>query len=204
VAAPPADIQRVTDPTRLRALAHPLRGRLLRRLRTHGPATASELGRVLAESSGATSYHLRQLATHGYVELDDDQPSRREKRWRAVARMTTFSAADLDGDPAGFEAETAVLEHQARTLAARAEHWVETRERWPAPWRHAAELSDYLPRLTPAALASLAQDVGRLVAEAEAASVGAPDAETTVVALLAFPEDDEALRQALVGARPRR
>src|SRR4051812_14770407 len=58
----------VTDVRALRALAHPLRNRLLGLLRLDGPATASRLARVVGESSGATSYHLRQLAAYGFVE----------------------------------------------------------------------------------------------------------------------------------------
>ncbi|NEE24033.1 helix-turn-helix transcriptional regulator, partial [Streptomyces sp. SID7982] len=50
------------DARTLRSLAHPLRIRLLNTLREFGPATASKLGERLGESSGATSYHLRQLA----------------------------------------------------------------------------------------------------------------------------------------------
>ena len=41
---------------------------LLSVLRQRGPATASMLAERLGESSGATSYHLRQLAAHGFVE----------------------------------------------------------------------------------------------------------------------------------------
>ena len=40
----------------LRALAHPLRLQLLQVLSAEGPATASQLGRRLGGSSGATSY----------------------------------------------------------------------------------------------------------------------------------------------------
>jgi len=43
----------------VRALAHPLRLRMLESL-TDGPATAPMLARELGESSGATSYHLEQ------------------------------------------------------------------------------------------------------------------------------------------------
>ena len=48
----------------VRALAHPLRLRMLESLQD-GPATASMLARELGESSGATSYHLRALAAAG-------------------------------------------------------------------------------------------------------------------------------------------
>jgi DNA-binding transcriptional ArsR family regulator len=52
----------VRDPRVLRALAHPLRNALLALLRSEGPSTASRSGQRLGESSGSTSYHLRQLA----------------------------------------------------------------------------------------------------------------------------------------------
>jgi DNA-binding transcriptional ArsR family regulator len=55
---------------RLKALAHPLRVQLLDALSTYGPATASALGERLGESSGATSYHLRQLEKSGFVRED--------------------------------------------------------------------------------------------------------------------------------------
>ncbi len=60
--------RRHLDARSLRGLAHPLRMQLLDALRNNGPATASQLGARLGESSGATSYHLRQLAAHGFVE----------------------------------------------------------------------------------------------------------------------------------------
>ncbi|MFE3360702.1 winged helix-turn-helix domain-containing protein, partial [Streptomyces californicus] len=44
----------VTDPVALRALAHPLRQRILRALAEKGPATATGLAEVLGENTGAT------------------------------------------------------------------------------------------------------------------------------------------------------
>ena len=55
----------------VRALAHPLRLRMLECLLDGGPATASMLARELGESSGATSYHLRILAKYGFIEEAD-------------------------------------------------------------------------------------------------------------------------------------
>ena len=54
-------------PEALRALSHPVRLRLLGLLRMDGPSTASALATRLGLNSGATSYHLRQLAQHGFV-----------------------------------------------------------------------------------------------------------------------------------------
>src|SRR4029453_8852186 len=45
----------------------PVLVRSLGRLRHLGPTTATILGELLGESSGATSYHLRVLAANGFV-----------------------------------------------------------------------------------------------------------------------------------------
>src|SRR5690606_19778936 len=50
------------DAMALRALAHPQRMRMLAMLRIDGPATATALAERMGLNSGATSYHLRQLA----------------------------------------------------------------------------------------------------------------------------------------------
>ena len=64
---------RVIDAASLKALAHPLRVELFDRLAMLGPATASQLADALGESSGATSYHLRQLARHAFIEEDPER-----------------------------------------------------------------------------------------------------------------------------------
>lgn len=76
----------VSDLEALKAIAHPLRMRLLAALREHGPATASELGRRLGEFSGSASNHLRQLDRYGLVADDDADQSRCElaPAWQPV------------------------------------------------------------------------------------------------------------------------
>ena len=91
------NIHRV-DARTLRGLAHPLRLRLLNTLREFGPATASGLADRLGESSGATSYHLRQLATYGFVE---DAPDARQGPRAVVAGRAHGYGVRPDG---GFPA----------------------------------------------------------------------------------------------------
>lgn len=74
---------RQIDPSGLKALAHPLRVRILGVLDDVGEVTASGLGAALGESSGSMSYHLRQLAKHGFVEDIQGKGSARERWWRA-------------------------------------------------------------------------------------------------------------------------
>ena len=77
----PTGEMRKLDMTSLKALAHPLRVRIFDALSTYGPATASGLAERLGESSGATSYHLRQLEKHGFVREDASKGSARERWW---------------------------------------------------------------------------------------------------------------------------
>ena len=86
------------DPTALKALAHPLRLRMLGLLRIDGPATASGLAERLGLNSGATSYHLRQLAQHGFIKEDQQRGSRRDRWWRASHEMTTYLSGDVEGE----------------------------------------------------------------------------------------------------------
>src|SRR5699024_8121235 len=66
-------------PEALKGLAHPLRVAIFDELSTFGPQTATRLAQRLGESSGATSYHLRQLARHGFIRVAEGMGSRREK-----------------------------------------------------------------------------------------------------------------------------
>ncbi|WP_108718370.1 helix-turn-helix domain-containing protein [Miniimonas sp. S16] len=97
-------------PEALKAFAHPLRMALYSELQRRGSATASSLARALGESSGQTSYHLRQLERHGFVEDDPDAASGgRERWWRAVG--FDMSSPELLRDPATEGAARALL-HQ--------------------------------------------------------------------------------------------
>ncbi|MGW6460074.1 helix-turn-helix domain-containing protein [Streptomyces sp. NPDC055078] len=72
----------------LKALAQPRRLQILEQLAVHGPATSAALARVLDLNTGATSYHLRELARHGFVEeTEAEGPGghSRERWWRAVS-----------------------------------------------------------------------------------------------------------------------
>jgi DNA-binding transcriptional ArsR family regulator len=75
--------RRVLDLEALRLLAQPVRLRIQAQLR-HGPANATTLARVLGESTGLTSHHLRQLAKHGFIEEVPELAHGRERWWRSV------------------------------------------------------------------------------------------------------------------------
>ena len=84
-------------PSALKALTHPDRLRMLGILRLEGPQTASGLAARLGLNSGATSYHLRQLAQHGFIEDAPELGSARDRWWRAAHESTHTE----DDAPAG-------------------------------------------------------------------------------------------------------
>ncbi len=88
-------------PESLKAFAHPLRMAMYTELQRQGSATASQLARALGESSGQTSYHLRQLERHGFVEDDPLHPGGRDRWWRPVGFDLTEPSLMRDPETAG-------------------------------------------------------------------------------------------------------
>lgn len=100
---------RVVDLDSLKALAHPLRVQIFDALSMYGPATASGLAERLGESSGATSYHLRQLEKHAFVREVVGKGTGRERWWERTPGGITIEPGDFEGSPAGREASRMVI-----------------------------------------------------------------------------------------------
>jgi DNA-binding transcriptional ArsR family regulator len=177
------DRTKVTQVEALRAIAHPLRARLLGALRHDGPATATELAERFGESSGSTSYHLRQLDRFGFVVEDEDQRSKRERRWRAAAKFTSWDDADFVDQPEGREASDAMHDLQVHWLLKRDRQWRERRLDWDRGWLGAAGTSDVEVRLTPDATRRLMERFLELAQEAETETAAAGDDGSAVVSI---------------------
>lgn len=154
---------RVTDVRALRALAHPLRSRLLGLLRLHGPSTASQLGRLVGESSGSTSYHLRQLAAYGFVEEVEGEGTARERWWRARHRMTSWEAADVLAQEGGAEVEDELRRQQLTGHARVLNAWQSQERELDPAWSAAASLNDYALRLRPDQAKSLQRELNAVM-----------------------------------------
>ena len=113
---------RAIGPEELKALAHPLRMAMYDYLSEHGSATASQLGRHLGESSGQTSYHLRQLEKHGFVEDDPAHERGRDRWWRAVGY--SLDGRDMLRDPRTADAAKALLQGVVAERAQVLQRWL--------------------------------------------------------------------------------
>ncbi|KAK1179627.1 helix-turn-helix domain-containing protein [Streptomyces sp. NBS 14/10] len=192
---PIPDDVRVLDARSLRGLAHPLRMRLLDALREYGPATASQLADRLGESSGATSYHLRQLARYGFVAEDPERGKGRERWWKSAQRSIRMGVDELlsDADPSVRGAMSTMLYGVATTHGEEMSTWLGNWREWPEEWRRAWDISDWTTRLTPELAAEMRDKVHEVIASYRDKEVG-QDVENSArvrVHLHAFPRDDD-------------
>ncbi|MFE7130759.1 ArsR/SmtB family transcription factor [Streptomyces sp. NPDC057638] len=179
--SPETPRHRPLDPRTLRGLAHPLRMRLLSSLRHDGPATASQLAARLGESSGATSYHLRQLAAYGFVEDAPEHGKGRERWWRASSEGTSIDHTLFsDPDPSVRGAADLFIHEVAHQHTQEVGTWLATASEWPDDWRRASDLSDFTLRLTPARAYELKQRVHALVESYREPGAAPPGEPTTV------------------------
>ncbi|GAA4980599.1 helix-turn-helix domain-containing protein [Nonomuraea thailandensis] len=178
---------KISDPQVLKAVTHPLRARMLGLLRADGPATASELGRKVGESSGSTSYHLRELFKYGFIEEDPEQRDGRERRWRARHRYTSWNSREMSGTAEGREAVKVMRLWQADALGRIVQEFDESA--WSAEWVEIAGMSDHITELPPAALAEFMARTEEILRELEARHGGAPDAEQVRIWVGGFPRN---------------
>jgi DNA-binding MarR family transcriptional regulator len=153
----------VTDAADLQVLSHPLRIRLLGRLRRDGPSTASKLAEKLHVSSGLSSYHLRQLAAAGFIVEVEHPGSGRERWWQATRRSTHV----LSPAPGDAEAEAMTTEFLNAVVAANfesARDYLAEEDRWPSEWRQVSEFSDMALELTPADADRLRYELAEVIA----------------------------------------
>lgn len=128
---------RIQDVGALRALANPLRMRILGRLRQEGPATVGALASATGTAAGSVSFHVRTLVEHGLVvEVPELARDRRERWWAATSRTTSWEPGDFqqteDGRDATGELERAVLRSQLASAEAALDHRSQTDPAWVA------------------------------------------------------------------------
>jgi len=91
------------DPRVLRAIAHPVRSRILSELDAHESLRAADVAQLLGIPANQASFHLRSLAKFGLVE--EDPAAARDKRdrvWRATdAAGFDVSINEIERTPGG-------------------------------------------------------------------------------------------------------
>lgn len=136
---PPA--RNITDADTLRALAHPLRLRILDAVALHGPLTATEVAERVGESPANCSWHLRQLARYGFV-TEAGGGTGRQRPWRLVTDGHRWGEGEESPAlaQAGDAALLALLELEHRKLR----DWLAVRRQHSPAWRDADFLHQFI------------------------------------------------------------
>lgn len=147
----------------LRALSHPVRLHMLGLLRSDGPATATTLAARLELNTGATSYHLRQLAQHGFIEEDTERGNARDRWWRAAhdSTHTEFRGEAITDDVEAYLSTVAMI------YGERLRSVVSELRFYPDEWQGVSTLSDWHFTLTPARAKALVDALTAAVEEVE-------------------------------------
>jgi DNA-binding transcriptional ArsR family regulator len=145
------------DAQLLRALAHPMRNRILGLLRIYGPATATTLADRLGVNTGATSYHLRQLADAGLVVEDDSRGNARDRWWKSAHQGTDFDKSELLAE----EPELALgfLHGIGQMYAENMFRAIDNLQTMTPEWRDASLISDYLFQLRPEEMTAMMTEI---------------------------------------------
>lgn len=177
------------NPIAFKALAHPLRIAMLALLRAEGPATASQLAGALETTSGATSYHLRQLAKHGFIGDVTGVGRGRERYWAASQPATELSRESLAHDPESLLLYDQLMTATSLNRESEVRAFIAEQDSWGTEWDEAVALDDHFFRVTAAELADLHEEVSKLIfAYAGRPREEIPDGALPVrVHFLAFP-----------------
>ena len=152
--------EQITDPKALRALAHPVRWKLLDLITREGTATATQCAEEVGESVANCSYHLNTLAKYGYVEPAEGGQGR-EKPWRVTERRQSWGDVGLDteGARAAQAATTAFLDFELNLIRER----FLTSHLEPDDWREAVGSNNTNIYLTPAELLEVREEIRQIM-----------------------------------------
>ena len=144
----------------MRAMAHPVRLRILGMLRVDGPATVGMLAERTGEAAGSVSYHVATLAKHGFVEPAPELArDRRERWWRAAHEVTSWQTAEFLGDPERHAASDALRRSVLDTYHRELVEALEAEATLEPEWIAASDSSDGAARLTLEEFRELAADL---------------------------------------------
>jgi DNA-binding transcriptional ArsR family regulator len=174
----------------LRALAHPLRVQLFSALSSFGPATASALAARLGESSGATSYHLRQLERHGFVREDTSRGNGRDRWWERTPGAIELLGPDLADSEAGRAAGELIEAEFQRLEQERFAAFWRTRDGLESAWRNAVALFSANLALSADELDRFGKDFEALVDRYRGRDADDPVRRRVDIHLRAFPVVD--------------
>ncbi|WP_326625744.1 winged helix-turn-helix domain-containing protein [Nonomuraea fuscirosea] len=164
---------RTLDANAMKSFAHPLRLRLYDLLDERGPSTATRLAGLVGQNTGATSYHLRELARHGMIEIAEGMGRGKEKYWRVTPGGFSYGEPS-EADPEAAGAVEYLLDDLVRQRGEELSRWREESPTAPEEWVAASVFGRRSLRLTVAETARMRDEVFAVLERYRAVSDGRP------------------------------
>lgn len=156
------DMQSLSDPKEMRALAHPARLMILNRLASEVSATATEVAEIAGITPSAASYHLRMLAKYGFVEDAPPRGDGRERLWRSTRRPLSVGVHP-DDQPEVRDAKALLIGMFQKNANEEAERALARIEREPDEWRDVTLFSRTRIRVDASELGRLSGQIEKLL-----------------------------------------
>ncbi|RLP73470.1 ArsR family transcriptional regulator [Mycetocola manganoxydans] len=188
MAAPKRPVHALTDPTAMRALAHPLRVKLLGELRVSGPQSVGMLAEVFDEAPGSISYHVGVLARAGFVAgAPEHARDARERWWAAAESHTRYEPSKLNEDPSTRIASVAMRHTFLQAQSSELAEYIDLEPTLAPEWVAGATSGDSVTFLTPDELRELSDELEELAQRWESRSrPGEPSARPSRLMYSAF------------------
>lgn len=142
----------------------------------------------LETNTGATSYHLRKLASVGLV-VDTEEGEGKRRVWRSASSSHSWEASDFAGDEDATAALNWLMRDYLAQLVTRYQQWLDVEDTWPAQWRDATSLDDDVLDLTAEQLRALRSEIQAVIERYRVVGVGDPSARPVALHHVAYPRD---------------
>lgn len=161
----PETRRQITDLRALRALADPIRYRILGHLMAVGPQTASQCAAIVGATASNCSYHLRELERYGLVErVAAGDGDGRERPWRPTATGFSYGLPEEEQtDPVAARVARQLLHAGVDDEAGLAHAAIERHDAWPPAWQQAETMATYGLLIDPAELIALTTAIDALI-----------------------------------------
>lgn len=187
------------DAAALKAMAHPMRVQIMRILQLRKRASVTSLADELGETTGATSYHLRQLAKFGFVEeFEPDEPGdddpdartagRKQRWWRMSVDQIHMTGFEFMRNEDTREAAGFLLREFQADRSRRMANWFATATQWPDEWQRASTDMDGHLELNAKQMRALGDELAVLIKKYNDLKPGR-GARTIDVQYAVFPAD---------------
>ena len=154
----------VTNANTLRAMASPIRMRILGTLRVNGEQTVGSISEQLGEAPGVISYHLGQLSGAGLVEkVKSPDGDRRKSWWKACQSAIRLGRSGEKGEVEDAKAVDLFRRSAALSYEMAYERFLDKLPELPQEWADSCTSDDHVLNLTAEEMRLMVEELNEVI-----------------------------------------